>query len=185
MSAMRVNTIPTRTLRPSPDQCAVEIIDQTALPHEYRTLRLVTLEEAAHAIRSMQVRGAPLIGVTAAYGLALALAERPDDVMLEHAVALLAATRPTAVNLHWALARMQAILAPLAITARANAAWHEAGRIAEEDVEQCQKIGEHGLALLRPLAERRGTLRLMTHCNAGWLATVDYGTALAPVYAAF
>ena len=185
MSAMRVNTIPTRTLRPSPDQRAVEIIDQTALPHEYRTLRLGTLDEAAHAIRSMQVRGAPLIGVTAAYGLALALAERSDDVMLERAVALLAATRPTAVNLHWALARMQARLYPLASTARADAAWHEAGRIAEEDVEQCRKIGEHGLALLRPIAEQSGTLRLMTHCNAGWLATVDYGTALAPVYAAF
>ena len=185
MSAMRVNTIPTRTLHPSPDQRAVEIIDQTALPHEYRTLRLGTLDEAAHAIRSMQVRGAPLIGVTAAYGLALALAERPDDVMLERAVELLAATRPTAVNLHWALARMQARLYPLASTARADAAWHEAGRIAEEDVEQCRKIGEHGLALLRPLAKQSGTLRLMTHCNAGWLATVDYGTALAPVYAAF
>ena len=185
MSAMRVNTIPTRTLRPSPDLRAVEIIDQTALPHEYRTLRLGTLDEAAHAIRSMQVRGAPLIGVTAAYGLALALAECPDDMMLEHAVALLAATRPTAVNLHWALARMQARLYPLASTARADAAWHEAGRIAEEDVEQCRKIGEHGLALLRPIAEQSGTLRLMTHCNAGWLATVDYGTALAPVYAAF
>ncbi len=182
---MKVNNIPTRTIRPVPEYCAVDIIDQTALPHAYRDLRLASLEDAAHAIRSMQVRGAPLIGVTAAYGLALALARRDDDATLATAVATLAATRPTAVNLRWALARMQSRLTTLPAGARAEAAWHEAGAIAEEDAEQCRRIGEHGLALLRPLAEKRGRLDLMTHCNAGWLATVDYGTALAPIYAAF
>jgi len=185
MPGMNVNNIPTRTIWPAPEGRAVDIIDQTALPHAYRTLRLATLEDAAHAIRSMQVRGAPLIGATAAYGVALALAQRADDATLAAAVATLAATRPTAVNLHWALARMQAFLAPLAPSARADAAWTEAGIIADEDATQCRRIGEHGLQLLRPLVEKRGRLDLMTHCNAGWLATVDYGTALAPVYAAF
>ena len=185
MPAMQVNTVPTRTLRPAPDARAVDIIDQTALPHAYRILRLATLDDAAHAIRAMQVRGAPLIGVTAAYGLALALAQRPDDASLNAALDTLAATRPTAVNLNWALERMQERLAPLAAGERADAAWHEAALIAEEDVAQCRHIGEHGLALLRPLAARRDRLEIMTHCNAGWLACVDYGTALAPVYAAF
>jgi methylthioribose-1-phosphate isomerase len=184
MSAMNVNNIPTRTLRPVVAAHAVDIIDQTALPHAYRTLRLSSLSEAAHAIRSMQVRGAPLIGVTAAYGVALALAAQDSEASLAAALGTLAATRPTAVNLQWALTRMQAHLAPLAPGQRAASAWLEAGRIAEEDVEQCRRIGEHGLALFRPLAERRGQLNLMTHCNAGWLATVDHGTALAPIYAA-
>ncbi|MBA3998880.1 MAG: S-methyl-5-thioribose-1-phosphate isomerase [Candidatus Accumulibacter sp.] len=182
---MNVNGSPTRTIWPAREERAVDIIDQTALPHAWRTLRLATLEDAAHAIRSMQVRGAPLIGATAAYGVALALAVRADDDALAAAVATLAATRPTAVNLHWALARMHAALAALPPAARADAAWQEAAAIADEDAAQCRRIGEHGLALLRPLAERRGRLDVMTHCNAGWLATVDYGTALAPVYAAF
>lgn len=182
---MKINNVPTRTIRPAPDARAVDIIDQTALPHAYRTLRLASLEDAAHAIRSMQVRGAPLIGVTAAYGVALALARKDDETTLAAAVSTLAATRPTAVNLGWALARMQALLARLPAGSRADAAWREAGVIAEEDAEQCRRIGEHGLALLRPLAEKRGRLDVMTHCNAGWLATVDHGTALAPLYAAF
>ena len=181
---MKVNQLPTRTIRPATDTRAVDIIDQAALPHDYRTLRLTTLEAAAHAIRVMQVRGAPLIGVTAAYGVALALARNADDATLASAVATLAATRPTAVNLHWALARMHALLLPLAPAERAEAAWNEAARIADEDEAQCRKIGENGLALLSPIAERRGRLELMTHCNAGWLATVDHGTALAPIYAA-
>jgi methylthioribose-1-phosphate isomerase len=185
MPGMNVNNTPTRTIWPVAQQRAVDIIDQTALPHAYRTLRLATLEDAAHAIRSMQVRGAPLIGATAAYGVALALTHQADDATLSAAVVTLAATRPTAVNLHWALARMQAFLAPLPPSARADAAWTEAGIIADEDAAQCKRIGEHGLQLLRPLAGKSGRLDLMTHCNAGWLATVDYGTALAPVYAAF
>jgi methylthioribose-1-phosphate isomerase len=185
MPAMNINNIPTRTLTPAPGMRAVDIIDQTALPHDYRTLRLATLDDAAHAIRAMQVRGAPLIGVTAAYGLALALARQADDAALAAAAATLAATRPTAVNLHWALARMQSRLLPLRPAERAEAAWREAGEMAEEDAAQCRKIGENGLALLSTLAEKTGRLEIMTHCNAGWLATVDFGTALAPIYAAF
>ena len=181
---MQTHNSPVRTLWPAPNARAVDIIDQTALPHACRVVRLSSLEDAAHAIRCMQVRGAPLIGVTAAYGVALALAQKDDEATLAAALAALAATRPTAVNLHWALARMQARLAPLAAGTRADAAWQEAALIADEDAEQCRRIGEHGLALLRPLAEKHGRLDLMTHCNAGRLATVDHGTALAPVYAA-
>jgi methylthioribose-1-phosphate isomerase len=184
MKAMQFNIVTTRTLRPVPGARAVDIIDQTALPQAYRIVRLATLEDAAHAICAMQVRGAPLIGVTAAYGLALALTHQPDDASLDAAVATLAATRPTAVNLRWALARMHERLSPLTAGERADAAWHEAALIAEEDAAQCRRIGEHGLALLRPLAASR-RLEIMTHCNAGWLACVEYGTALAPVYAAF
>ena len=185
MPAMKVNSTPTRTIWPVAETRAVEIIDQTALPHDYRTIRLFTLDDAAHAIRSMQVRGAPLIGVTAAYGVALALSHKPDDANLAHAIETLDKTRPTAVNLHWALARMQEFIKPLALAARANAAWQEAHMIAEEDTVQCRRIGEFGLIQLRPLAEKRGALHIMTHCNAGWLATVDFGTALAPIYAAY
>ncbi|WP_313951014.1 S-methyl-5-thioribose-1-phosphate isomerase [Accumulibacter sp.] len=182
---MNVNGMPMRTIWPAADGCAVDIIDQTALPHQYRVLRLGSLEDTAHAIRSMQVRGAPLIGVTAAYGVALAMAQRADDAALLAAAETLAATRPTAVNLRWALARMHTFLAPLPLSARADAAWLEAARIADEDVEQCRLIGQHGLQRLRSSIGTSGRLELMTHCNAGWLATVDHGTALAPVYAAF
>jgi methylthioribose-1-phosphate isomerase len=185
MAAMRVDGTPTRTIWPLANADAVEIIDQTALPHAYRVLRLARLEEVAHAICSMQVRGAPLIGVTATYGLALAMVRGDDDAALLAAVDTLAATRPTAVNLRWALARMQRCLLPLAPSVRAEVAWQEAARIADEDVEQCRQIGRHGLQLLRSASGARDRLQIMTHCNAGWLATVDYGTALAPVYAAF
>ena len=185
MPAMKTNRSSARTICPAPGARAVDIIDQTALPYAVRTLRLFTLDDAAHAIRSMQVRGAPLIGVTAAYGVALALSHNPDDASLADAIATLGATRPTAVNLHWALARVQERVAGLPQSARADAAWQEAHVIAEEDAAQCRRIGECGLLQLRPLAERRGSLRVMTHCNAGWLATVDYGTALAPIYAAY
>ena len=181
---MKPDNIPVPTIRPTPD-AAVEILDQTALPHACRVVRLTRMEDAAQAIRSMQVRGAPLIGVTAAYGVALALSRRDDDDALALAIATLAATRPTAVNLGWALSRMQARLVVLPAGSRAAAAWREAAAIAEEDADQCRRIGEHGLALLRPLAARRGRLEVMTHCNAGRLATVDFGTALAPIYAAF
>lgn len=132
----------------------------------------------------MQVRGAPLIGVTAAYGIALAMRQDACDTALETAIARLAATRPTAVNLAWALARMRRLLAPLPAGQRAEAAWQEADAIAEEDVEHCQRIGEHGLACLRPLIAPGRRLHLMTHCNAGALAAVAHGTALAPIYAA-
>jgi len=182
---MNIDGIPTRSLRAHPEQRVIAIIDQTRLPHALHWLRVATLEEAAHAIRAMQVRGAPLIGATAAYGLALALDFEASDRRLAEAAALLRSTRPTAVNLHWALARMEAALAPLPPEARCAAAWAEAAAIADEDVAQNTAIGAHGLALWREqLIPRGDTLNVMTHCNAGWLATVDGGTALAPVYAA-
>ncbi len=182
---MNIDGIPTRSLRAHPAQRAIAVIDQTRLPHALHWVRVATLEEAAHAIRAMQVRGAPLIGVTAAYGLALALDFEASDRRLAEAAALLRSTRPTAVNLHWALARMAAALTPLPPEARCAAAWAEAAAIADEDVAQNTAIGAHGLALWREqLVPRGDTLNVMTHCNAGWLATVDRGTALAPVYAA-
>ena len=183
---MNIHGTPTHTLRADPEQRTISIIDQTRLPHALHWVRVTTLEAAAHAIRAMQVRGAPLIGVTAAYGLALALADDASDTRLADAAALLRSTRPTAVNLHWALARMEGVLAPLPPSRRCAAAWREAAAIADEDVAQNAAIGQHGLALWRDLIVADGrTLNVMTHCNAGWLATVDRGTALSPVYAAF
>lgn len=185
MCAMKINGIPTRSLWPLEGQNAICIIDQTVLPHRFNTRDLTCLEDAANAIRTMQVRGAPLIGVTAAYGVALALPNGGEDTVLMNAINILGATRPTAVNLKWALERMHRHLAPLRPAERASAAWKEAAAIAEEDVTQNQSIGAHGLKLLTPLAVKNRRINLMTHCNAGWLATVDYGTALSPIYAAF
>ena len=168
------------------DGDTVRILDQTVLPFRTETVVLHTLADAAHAIRSMQVRGAPLIGATAAFGVALALRhEGDDDEALARALQVLGATRPTAVNLHWALARMDAALRPLPRAQRLEAAWAEAEVIRADDAATCDAIGRHGLALIRDLAARRsGPVRLMTHCNAGWLATCGAGTALAPIYAA-
>ena len=165
---------------------AVLILDQTRLPAAAAQVRLVTLEDAAHAIRVMQVRGAPLIGATAAYGVALGLRDAADDARLEHVLITLGATRPTAVNLHWALDRMRRVLQPLSAERRRAAAWDEARAIAAEDAAANAAIGRHGCPLLAQIAARRagGVVHVMTHCNAGWLATVDHGTALAPIYAA-
>ncbi|WP_227816602.1 S-methyl-5-thioribose-1-phosphate isomerase [Nitrogeniibacter aestuarii] len=161
------------------------ILDQTRLPHATHMLTLRTLEAAAEAIRDMQVRGAPLIGATAACGVALALQDDGSDSRLESALALLAATRPTAVNLHWALERMARRLRPLPVSARHAAAVAESHAIIEEDIDTNCRIGQHGLDILRAIAERKhGRVRVMTHCNAGWLATADHGTALSPIYAA-
>lgn len=170
-------------------QRCVVILDQTKLPQETAFVRLTTLAAAAHAIRFMQVRGAPLIGATAAYGVALGLEEgQPLDVILR----TLAATRPTAVNLRWALDRMErtlqksalASVASVANEERREIAWNEARAIAREDAAANAAIGQHGLPLLREIAERKGRVEVMTHCNAGWLATVEHGTALSPIYAA-
>jgi len=168
------------------DGDTVVILDQTLLPFRTQTAVLRTLADAAHAIHSMQVRGAPLIGATAAFGVALALRhEGSTDETLTRALEVLGTTRPTAVNLQWALARMQRTLRHLPRTQRLAAAWAEAAAIRADDVATCAAIGGHGLALIRELAARRdGPVRLMTHCNAGWLATCGAGTALAPVYAA-
>ena len=184
---MLVDGRPYRTIWLADASGDVAVIDQTRLPFEFviRTLRSVADAEAA--IRDMVVRGAPLIGVTAAYGVALALRESPDDSNLAAAVARLIATRPTAVNLRWAAQRMQQALVPLPPHERVARAYAEAAAIAEADVEACAAIGQHGLALLRDIAARRARdrpLNVLTHCNAGWLACVDWGTALAPIYAA-
>jgi methylthioribose-1-phosphate isomerase len=175
---------PTRTIRPVGGG-AVEIIDQTALPHAMELVRLAGLDDYLRAIKDMLVRGAPLIGVTAAFGLARALMDDPSDAGLEAAAARLAATRPTAVNLFWALERVVGAVRPLAPSARADAAHAEAVAIAEEDVAACRAIGEHGAALIEATArDKDGPVNILTHCNAGWLATVDWGTALAPIYVA-
>jgi methylthioribose-1-phosphate isomerase len=180
---MNVNGKPTRTITAGRD--AVEIIDQAALPHAFVTRQLRTVGEAASAIATMQVRGAPLIGATAAYGMWLAMHKDPSDAALEAARATLLATRPTAVNLRWALDTVQGRLAPLPPEARAAAARAAADAIAEEDVAINRAIGQQALALIKEISDRRGrTVQILTHCNAGWLATVDWGTALAGVYAA-
>ncbi len=161
---------------------SVVILDQSLLPHQYLTRHLKSLADAAHAIRAMLVRGAPLIGVAAAYGIALALKEGAGNRSLQHARDTLAATRPTAVNLRWALARMDNRLQPLPVAQRRAAAWAEARAIAAEDAAANRAIGAHGLALIGRIARR--PVNLMTHCNAGWLATAAWGTALSPIYAA-
>ena len=164
---------------------AVAVIDQTQLPFELVTKHLRTMRDAAEAISTMIVRGAPLIGATAAYGVALAMAADPSDRGLDEAVRVLGATRPTAVNLHWALERMESRLRGRTPGERAAFAFAEAGRIAEEDVECSRAIGEHGAAIIREIAVRKtGPVNILTHCNAGWLASVDWGTALAPIYVA-
>ena len=160
------------------------ILDQTCLPREAVMLRLATLDDVAKAIRVMQVRGAPLIGATAAYGVALGLADDAGDARLADVITILAATRPTAVNLHWALARMRSVLEKSAPATRRNLAWQEARAIATEDEAANGLIGKHGLALLELRRQGERSVNVMTHCNAGRLATVEHGTALAPVYAA-
>ena len=174
-----------RTIWPVGDD-VVEVIDQTKLPHAFTTVKLRNADEAARAIKTMVVRGAPLIGATAAYGLAMAMREDPSDDSLTRAHELLLATRPTAVNLRWALTRMCDALRNRPRGERAALAWREAAAICNEDVEVCRKIGEYGLPLIRDIAARKkgGRANILTHCNAGWLACVDWGTALAPIYMA-
>ena len=164
---------------------SVRVIDQSRLPFEFVTLDLETPADAARAISTMVVRGAPLIGATAAYGMALAARSNPADSHLAEAARTLQATRPTAINLAWALTRMRNVLAEAPPRERAAAAFREAAAICDADVEQCRAIGVHGLEIMRGLAQAAGrTLNILTHCNAGWLACVDWGTALSPVYMA-
>ena len=185
MSADRIAPVADlHPLRPMPGADAIEIVDQTGLPHRRVTVRIATVSEAAHAIRSMQVRGAPLIGATAAYGLALALRADATDANLASAKAQLLATRPTAVNLRWALDRCVQAVASLPPSARAAAAWREADAIAAEDERTNRAIGEHGLALIERLAVHKRPVNILTHCNAGALATLALGTATAPIYLA-
>jgi len=184
---MKVDGVHYRAIWPSADGDAVEIIDQTRLPHGFETVRLTTLGDAADAIRAMRVRGAPLIGATAAYGLWLALRADPSDAALAAAAETLIATRPTAVNLRWAVDDVRRHVAGLPPAERADAAFRRASEICEADVAMNAAIGRHGLEVFRRryAAKRGGSpLNVLTHCNAGWLATVDWGTALAPVYMA-
>jgi methylthioribose-1-phosphate isomerase len=164
-----------------------EIIDQTRLPHELRFATLETVQDAERAIREMWVRGAPLIGATAAFGIALATRADASDEGLQRAAGMLVDTRPTAVNLRWAVHRMLEELGPVPTPDREAVAFARASALADEVVEICRSIGQHGEELLRDLAAARapsGSVQVLTHCNAGWLATVDWGTALAPVYRA-
>jgi methylthioribose-1-phosphate isomerase len=183
---MKIKGVSYRTIWLSDDGWSVEIIDQTRLPHDFAVVRLSSVEEAAKAIKDMWVRGAPLIGATAAYGMALALRADPSDAGLASAYERLFVTRPTAVNLRWALDRVRAAVLPLVPEKRAAAAYAEAAAIADEDVDICRAIGEHGAALIADASRRKGggRVNVLTHCNAGWLATVDWGTALAPIYVA-
>jgi methylthioribose-1-phosphate isomerase len=168
------------------DDRSVVVLDQARLPYEIAWMVLAELADAVRAIRDMHVRGAPLIGATAAYGVALAMRSDPSDAGLEAACAALAATRPTAINLGWALGAMRTALGAVAPGARAEAAYAAAGEICDDDVAQCEAIARHGAGLIRAAAERAGDrpVRVLTHCNAGWLATVDWGTAIAPIYLA-
>ncbi|GJD95647.1 S-methyl-5-thioribose-1-phosphate isomerase [Methylobacterium iners] len=182
---MKIGGQPYRTIFPDADGASVQVIDQTRLPFAFELKRLATSAQAAEAIRTMIVRGAPLIGVTGAYGLALAMREDASNAGIDRAVAELGATRPTAINLRWALDHVAALLRRLPEDERAGAAFAEAGRIADEDVASCRAIGEHGARILSQHAAAKGRrINVLTHCNAGWLATVDWGTALAPIYVA-
>jgi methylthioribose-1-phosphate isomerase len=181
---MRVDGRAYRTIWVAEDGRSVEIIDQTLLPHQFATLRLRTLDNAVYAIKTMQVRGAPLIGAAAAYGVCLAVSADSSDESLDHACDALLATRPTAINLRWALDNMRAHLLNRPRDQRVTAAYKRAADICDEDVMINSAIGDHGLLLLRKIAEKGGKLNVLTHCNAGWLATVDWGTALAPIYKA-
>jgi methylthioribose-1-phosphate isomerase len=174
-----------QTLTPWADRAGVEVLDQTRLPHDRVMVSLRTAEDAARAIRTMQVRGAPLIGATAAFGLALALRADPSDAALAAAHTMLAAARPTAVNLRWALDRVRDRAASATPLARAGAAWDEAEKIAAEDREVNHALGQHGLHIIETLAALHSRpLQVLTHCNAGALATLGWGTATAPIYLA-
>jgi methylthioribose-1-phosphate isomerase len=184
---MKVEGRHTRSIWLDPDGWSVGAIDQRRLPHHFVVERITSCDSAADAIRSMLVRGAPLIGATAAYGVALAMRADSSDAALDHAYATLAATRPTAINLKWALDEMLAILRPLSEPDRAAAAYSRAAEIAEEDVLINKGIGGHGVGIIEAIAATKKPgerVNVLTHCNAGWLATVDWGTATAPIYLA-
>ena len=182
---MKVKGEPFRSIWHDLSSAEVRIIDQRWLPHEFRVVPLRSLDDFAVAIRDMWVRGAPLIGATAAFGIAEQMSRDPSDAAFDTAYDVLHATRPTAINLKWALDRCRGVLAPLAPQDRAARAWELAQHIADEDVEINAAIGRNGLAIIQEIADRKPAgepVRLLTHCNAGWLATVDWGTATSPMY---
>jgi methylthioribose-1-phosphate isomerase len=180
-----------RTIWLNDDDVTVGVIDQRLLPHKFKTLTLRTMEDCAEAIRNMTVRGAPLIGATAAYGMCFAVRNNPGDESIHAAYKTLLATRPTAVNLLWALNQMLAAVKPLPPEKRLERAWQRAAELCDEDVAVCEAIGHHGLAIFRKILKNKkaphvgeARLNILTHCNAGWLACVDWGTALAPIFMA-
>jgi len=184
---MKVNGKPMRTIWLNDDGWSVEIIDQTIFPFCFETVILRTVPDCARAITDMLVRGAPLIGATAAYGMALAVRADASDAGLDQAYDVLHATRPTAINLKWALDQMRAVLSPLPQSERMTAAYGEAARLCDEDVAVNSALGDHGLELIKAIAKTKADgepVNILTHCNAGWLATVDWGTATAPIYKA-
>jgi methylthioribose-1-phosphate isomerase len=184
---MKVEGQATRSIWVDADGWTIGIIDQTRLPHTFATLRLSTLEDVVRAIRTMQVRGAPLIGVAAAYGICLAARADSSNTALEHAYAKLFAARPTAINLRWALDEMMSALRDRPREERAAAAYVRAGQINDDDIATNQAIGHHGLGLIEAIAAKKHAgqpVNILTHCNAGWLAAVDWGTATAPIYQA-
>ncbi len=185
---MQIDGKPYRTIWLAPDGHTVEVIDQRRLPFELVILPLSTLEDASKAIETMAVRGAPLIGATAAYGMALAIQDSASDANVVLAYDRLMRTRPTAVNLRWALDEMKSTLAPLPASDRAAAAYKRAAEICDEDISINASIGRHGLSIIEAIAKRKtknALINILTHCNAGWLATVDWGTATAPIYMAY
>ena len=184
---MKVGDTHYRTVWLEDDGWAVGVIDQTLLPHDFRSRRIESVEQAAEAIRDMVVRGAPLIGATAAYGMCLAVRDKAQDAVIDWAYGMLLEARPTAVNLRWALNDMRHLLLRLPVEARREAAYARAAEICDEDVDTCAAIGRYGEVLIREAwdrGDRKRTVNVLTHCNAGWLATVDWGTALAPIYMA-
>jgi methylthioribose-1-phosphate isomerase len=181
---MKVDGTPYRTIWLGTDGTTVQVIDQTLLPHQFVVRDWRSMEDAERGIRTMIVRGAPLIGAAAAYGMALAMASDASDAMLTQAYTVLMSSRPTAVNLRWALDDLRNLLAPLPPAKRADAAYRRAAEICDEDAEICRRIGENGLGLIRKIKPKGDRINALTHCNAGWLATVDWGTALAPIYQA-
>jgi len=184
---MNVDGVAYRTIWVNQDGWSIDVIDQTRMPHLFEISNLKTLQDCCLAIKHMVVRGAPLIGVTAAYGFYLAMREDASDEGMESAFKTLFETRPTAVNLRWALEQMRHCLIQLPIAERAARAFERAGEIADEDVEISKSIGRNGLELIKNIASEKnpgGVVNILTHCNAGWLATVDWGTATAPIYMA-
>jgi methylthioribose-1-phosphate isomerase len=183
---MRIHGRSYRTIWVRPDGWSVEVIDQTQLPFAFSTQVLASIDDAATAIKGMVVRGAPLIGATAAYGLCMALRLDASDEALSRAYAQLLATRPTAINLKWALDQMVAAVRLVPVSARVQAAYARAAQLCDDDVATNEAIGKHGLSVIKDIAGRKpgATVNILTHCNAGWLACVDWGTALAPIYMA-
>lgn len=182
---MKINGKHYRTIWLAENGVSVEIIDQTKLPHRLEIVALSSCEEAGRAIKTMQVRGAPLIGATAAYGLAMALRQDASDEALDKAIAFLAEQRPTAINLRWALEEMRSAVRNLPREERIVAAYRRAGEICDEDVETCRRMGAHGLKIIEEIAARKRPgerVNVLTHCNAGWLACVDWGTATSSIY---